>query len=100
MIDLLFVALFQAAAGEPQAEPAPAPAPQAVQPPQAQPAQQASDALRRRRERERITCRDQAVLGSRMSNRVCMSEIDREAIQQETQRIAEEMHHSGAVDGN
>lgn len=95
MIDLLFVTLFQAAAGAPQ-EPAPAATPQ----PEVQVTQEEPESVRRRRERQRITCETQAVLGSRMGQRVCLSEADRAAIRAETQRIAEEMHHSGARDGN
>jgi hypothetical protein len=35
-----------------------------------------------------------------MTQRVCMSEAELEAQRQETQRIADEMHRSGALDGN
>lgn len=98
MIDLLFVALFQAAAADPAPQATPAPAANAQ--PVAAEEEAVPESVQRRRDRSRITCRDQANIGSRMSNRVCMSDIDREAQRRETQRIADEMHHSGALDGN
>jgi hypothetical protein len=87
MIEFLFITMLQVAAGEPQAS---APAPEAVVGEQDVP-----ESVRERRARHQIRCRDQTVLGSRIGHRVCMSRADEEAMREETQRIADEMHRSG-----
>ncbi len=86
MIEFLFVAMLQAAAGDPQ---------HAVTAEAA--ASSVPDSVRARRERHRIRCRDQVVLGSRMGHRVCMSQADEDAMREESQRIAEEMHRPGPL---
>ena len=98
MIDLVFVALFQAAAGAPQASP-----PQeAPQPQQAAPAaaETEPDSVRERRERHAIRCRNRLVMGSRIQQRVCLSRAQEEEQQRITQEIAHEMHRSGPLDGS
>lgn len=81
MIEFLFIAMLQGSVGDPQPAAAAAAAEIA-----------AADSVRARRERHRIRCRDQVVLGSRMGHRVCMSQADEDAMREESQRIAEEMH--------
>ena len=87
MIELLFVAMLQSATGEPQTDANAVNAAVVAEPP--------SNSVRERRTRNLVRCRDQVVLGSRMGRRVCMSQAEEDAMREETQRIAEEMHHSG-----
>lgn len=77
MLDLIFVALFQAASGQPAAPPEEA-APQA-QSPAAEAQPQAQDPADQRR------CRRTAHTGSRIaSTRVCMSAREEERLREET----------------
>jgi hypothetical protein len=74
MIELLFVAMYQAAAGEPV---------EAVQQQPATQEQIASEEQSARRERNRRRCRVDQVTGSRLGARVCNSDAEREALSQE-----------------
>lgn len=97
MIEFLFVGLLQAAAGDPQVVTETPAAP--VEAPQATATQEVPDSVQRRRDRSRITCRDRAVIGSRMSNRVCMSQAEEEQMERDTQAEAHRMQRSGAWNG-
>lgn len=84
MMSLIFVALMQAAAGEP------APAPQETSPaPVTEPAAPAAAPAdtQERSDRHRRRCRVQTVTGSRLGARVCLSPAEEE----ELERAAEEM---------
>lgn len=85
-MEFLFVAMLQTVAGQPSATPNAdlATAEQAV-----------PDSVQRRRARDVVRCRNQTVTGSRMGSRVCLSQAEEEAMQRETQRIADEMHRPG-----
>ncbi|MGE0596940.1 MAG: hypothetical protein AB7P07_11260 [Hyphomonadaceae bacterium] len=94
MLDLLVVAILQAAAGPPS-EQAEAPAAMAVAPP----VEEEADSVRERRERHALRCRDRQVMGSRIQQRVCMSRAEEEQQQRDSQDIAHRMHRSGPWDG-
>ncbi|MGE0596938.1 MAG: hypothetical protein AB7P07_11250 [Hyphomonadaceae bacterium] len=89
MLDLIFVAVFQAAAGTPQPA-AEAAAATAVE----------SESVRERRERHALRCRDRTVMGTRIQQRVCMSRAQEEDMQRTSRDIAEEMHRSGPLRGD
>lgn len=76
MIGALFVVMFQAVAGPPVQPPAPTTAPPVVAetPPATETAQEAR--LRELRERQKLVCRNEAVLGSRLPVRRCTSAAD------------------------
>lgn len=84
MMDLLFVALVQAAGGSPtnviQVSP---------------PAHVEPDSVTQRRSRHALRCRTRTVTGSRMGTRVCMTAAEEEEQRRVTQEIAHEMHRSG-----
>jgi hypothetical protein len=89
MIDFLFIAVLQAAAGDPQVGERGSIAAQAED--------TTPESVRERRERHRLRCRDETVLGSRISQRVCMSRAQREEIERESRAIADKMQ-GGAWD--
>jgi hypothetical protein len=81
MLDLLFVALYQTVAGAP-----------AEQPPQTEPQEnvQASGeqaGLNRIRDRNTRRCRVEAVTGSRLGARVCLSQAEHEELSQEARDL-------------
>ncbi|MGE0046280.1 MAG: hypothetical protein AB7T08_11025 [Hyphomonadaceae bacterium] len=84
-MDLLFVALLQAAAGEPQ----PAPAPPATE--QTQPSEPAAaETPAEDPDLDRVVCRTEQVVGSRLGRRVCMTRRERlELRRQQQQRLNE-----------
>ena len=91
MFDLLFVALVQAAGGS---------ATNVIQvAPPAHVRANEPDSVRERRERHALRCRDRVVTGSRIGNRVCMSQAEEEQMQRDTQDIAHRMQRSGPWDG-
>jgi hypothetical protein len=80
MIGVLFVALFQAAAGPPAPPPAATTAPPAAAEAPATETESAREArLRELRERQKLVCRYEVVLGSRVPTRRCTSKADDEA---------------------
>jgi hypothetical protein len=76
MIGVLFVALFQAAAGQPApvAPPAAAPSEEAAPVNESDAARQAR--LQQLRDRQKLVCRYETVLGSRLPVRRCTSAAD------------------------
>ncbi len=84
MIDLLLIAMFQAATGEPQFAPAD----------QVERAERVPQSVVKRRERHALLCDERTVLGSRIGQRVCASRADLEEQRRETQAIAHRMHRS------
>lgn len=74
MLELLFIAAYQATAGDPAA---PTPQPPATQEQQTAEQQSAADERRQRR------CRIQAVTGSRLGSRVCHSQSEYESLTDE-----------------
>jgi hypothetical protein len=79
MIDLLLVALFQAAAGDPAAAETATPAPAAEQP--ATEGSETEEAAPRRR------CRMEQITGSRMPIRVCMSPQQEAAAEEDAREM-------------
>ena len=75
MIGAVFVALFQAAAGQPAAAPPAQTAPAA----QATPETERDARLREIQERQKLVCRDERTIGSRIPTRRCRSAADVEA---------------------
>ncbi|MGE0596941.1 MAG: hypothetical protein AB7P07_11265 [Hyphomonadaceae bacterium] len=95
MIELIFIGVFQAASGDPQAELSPFDVPVMAQP------VAAADRLsaQERRQRHAIRCRDRIVVGSRIGHRVCYSRADEEQWQRDSQDIAHRMHRGAQQQG-
>lgn len=79
MIDLILVALFQAAAGPAEA-PASEPAAQAS----TQPAEQAAAAPQANEGEERLRCRREPIVGTRLSRRICTTSREDQVLTDET----------------
>ena len=77
MLELLFISVYQTAAG------APADPPQQPQTEQSAEATESSEGLERIRERARRRCRVETVTGSRLGSRVCLSQAEGEALETE-----------------
>jgi hypothetical protein len=86
MIDLLFVVLFQAAAGAPQA---PNDAAATGTPPTQQnaPASEQGAQPSQAQEKHQVRCRRQRVTGSRLGRVVCMTDEQREEISDESRDL-------------
>lgn len=82
MLDLILVALFQTAAGDPAPAPVTEPAPAAQSETTPAPAQ-ATETAERPQHRRR--CRSQRVTGTRIAGRVCLSDYEQEMLEQEAQ---------------
>jgi hypothetical protein len=80
MLELLFIALYQASSGQP------APPPAQPQAEQTSPAPAAS-APTQTEERNRRRCRVENVTGSRLGARVCLPQAEREALTQEARDL-------------
>lgn len=80
MIDLILIALFQAAAGDPAPAPVAEPAPAQTETTTTAPAQ-ATESAERPQHRRR--CRAQRVTGTRIAGRVCLSDYEQEMLEQE-----------------
>lgn len=83
MIDLLFAALFQAIAGAPEAPPEQATAETTTTQEQAA----ETSGAERVAERNRRRCRAQAVTGSRLASRVCLSAAEEEMLTEESRNF-------------
>ncbi|MGE0596936.1 MAG: hypothetical protein AB7P07_11240 [Hyphomonadaceae bacterium] len=95
MLDLLFVAFFQAAAGEPAAQPPAEPAPQVtVQPPVEEPQAEDDEA------NERPVCRTQNFSGSRLGVRRCSSRSQAEREAREARRETDIIQRPSPLSGS
>ncbi len=86
MFEFLFVSMLQTAAGAPLIEPA---APAEVMIEDAIP-----ESVLRRRDRQLLRCRDRAIPGTRIGNRVCMSNADLSRQREDTRAMTDTMHRS------
>lgn len=84
MLELLFIGVYQVATG------APATPPQQPQTEQAAQTAEQSEGLERIRERNARRCRIQAVTGSRLGSRVCLSRAEGEALEQEARDLLQD----------
>lgn len=82
MLELLFIAFYQVAAGAP-ADPAP--------PPQSQPVTQVTSSsgtqASAENDRNRRRCRVQAVTGSRLGSQVCLSQAEEDMLAEEGRNL-------------
>lgn len=76
MIGALFVVMFQAVAGPPVQPPAPTAAPPVTSETPAETETEREARLREIRERQKLVCRNERVLGSRLPVRRCTSQAD------------------------
>ena len=95
MLDLVLIALFQAAAGDPAAAPAPAEAPAATEP-APQPAAQTPDTA----DATRMHCYREIITGTRLTRRVCRSEADLRLQDEETRRTMHQIQRPQPLNGN
>lgn len=91
MIEMIFIGVFQAASGDPHAELLSYEQPVMATP--IAPADRLS--AQQRRARHAIRCRDEALIGSRIGQRVCYSRADEEQWQRDSQAIADRIHRGG-----
>lgn len=83
MFQFLFIALFQAASGSPDAgQPPPSPEQGQQQTTQAQ--QQAGE------DEERLICRREPVIGTRFTRRVCLTKDERDMLEREARGLLED----------
>ncbi len=86
MIEFLFIALFQAVSGSPEAG-QPPPSPEQGQQQAAPAEQQAGE------EEERLICRREPVIGSRFTRRVCLSKDERDMLEREARGLLDDAMH-------
>lgn len=101
MISALFVVLFQTAAGQPAAPPAVPAAPAAATataPAETDSEQQAR--LAALQERQKLVCRNEVVLGSRMPKRVCRSAAEEAAATDDSRAWIDRAQSQMATKGN
>jgi hypothetical protein len=92
VIEFLFVALFQTVSGTPaEAVPTPAPARQAGQPAPQHPVTEDED---------RLICRNEPVIGSRFTRRVCLTKKEREMLEAEARGLLEDSMRINDSQGN
>lgn len=91
MIDLIFVALLQAAAGDP-AQPA-------EQQQNAPPAATAQTTVQTPAE-EQVICRREQITGTRLTQRVCMTAAERQRIEDETRDMLQRQQQMQTARGN
>ena len=91
MIDLLFIALMQAAAG--------APTTPAADQPQQQTQQQPQQVLTgtNRPDGQVLRCRREPVLGTRLTRRVCMTDQERQQIENDSREQLQHMQRTGGT---
>lgn len=87
MFELVFAMMLQTPGGVPEMIEAPVPAEVAA-------AESLPESVLRRRERHQLRCRDRALPGTRINNRVCMSTADLDRQREETRAIADSAHRS------
>lgn len=95
MLDLLFVALFQAAAGDPTAQPPAEPAPEITATPPVEQAEEEDDGADQRR-----VCRTQAYAGSRLGVRRCTSRSQAEREARETRQELDVLQRPSPLSGS
>lgn len=83
MFEFLFVTMLQTAAGAPLLD-APAPAEVAALEP-------LPESVLERRNRHQIRCRERMIVGTRIGNRVCMSDADIDKARDDTRNLADSM---------
>lgn len=93
MLELLFVALFQAGAGEPQVTPPASPTPQAEEPTIRSGARVDED-----EDPDAIVCRNVVRTGSRMPVRRCLSRRDQEQVRTDSQdRLRDQIRNTMTI---
>lgn len=95
MLDLIFVALFQAAAG-----PAEAPSAEPVAEQSSQTSQQAASTPAAAQQEERLICHREPILGSRLFRRVCLTADENQQIDDETRDQVRRMQSQLPLQGN
>lgn len=96
MLDILLVALMQAALGEPQQPAAAAGAPPAAE----SPAPEAQEAAEAESNANRLRCRTQAYAGSRLGARQCSTRADDERRRRDTRQQLENLQRPAPLAGN
>ena len=89
MIDLIFVALMQAAAGDPTTPPATAA--------QTAPAQQTTQQTGAQADRHALRCHREPIIGTRISRRVCLSDAERQQIENDSREQLQQMQRTGGT---